>query len=80
MFCLWEKYTAGSHHLRLIQNSFGKDDHGLREKDLNHKDRQNYEDVLRKTSRSVQNLLATFHDSKGTAAYVDIIRLVIDSF
>ena len=34
------KHTAGVHHLRLLHNSFSKDQHGLREKDINHKDKQ----------------------------------------
>ena len=51
------KYTAGGHHLRLLHNSFSKDHHGLREKDINHKDKQNYEAVLRMTSDSVMKLL-----------------------
>lgn len=40
------KYLAGVHHLRLVQHTFGKDQHGLREKVLNHKDKQNYDAVV----------------------------------
>ena len=31
------KFTAGVHHLRMLRVKFGKDVHGLREKDINHK-------------------------------------------
>ena len=33
---------AGIQHLQMIQMSFGKDEHGLREKDIDYKDKQNY--------------------------------------
>ena len=39
-------YVAGVHHLRLVQVSFGKDQHGLWERDLDHKDKQNFSAVL----------------------------------
>ena len=51
------KYVAGVHHLQLVQRTFGKDQHGLREKDINHKDRQNYDAVLHITSQCVMMLL-----------------------
>ena len=31
------KFTAGVHHLRMLRVKFGKDAHGLREKDINHR-------------------------------------------
>ena len=40
------EYVAGIHHLRMLQASFGKDVHGLRERDIDHKDRQNFSAVL----------------------------------
>ena len=39
-------HLAGVHHLRIIQRTFSKDQHGLREKDINFKDKQNYKAVL----------------------------------
>ena len=36
-------YVAGVHHLRLVHTNFNKDEHGLRERDINHKDKQYYE-------------------------------------
>ena len=30
-------YIAGVHHLNLIHKTFNRDEHGLREKDINHK-------------------------------------------
>ena len=36
-------FLAGIHHLQLVQKNYGKDLHGMRPKDLDHKDRQNYD-------------------------------------
>ena len=73
-------YVAGVHHLRMVQVKFGKDMHGLRQKDINHKDKQNYEAVLRMTSESVFILLNQIPDAKGTVAYLQVLRCIIDSF
>ena len=35
------EFSAGVHHLRTVHKMFSKDQHGLREKDINYKDRQN---------------------------------------
>ena len=38
------QYVAGAHHLQII---ISKDVHGLRERDIDHKDKQNFYAVLR---------------------------------
>ena len=73
-------YIAGVHHLRMLQESLPKDQHGLREKDLNHKDKQNFDAVLHITSKSVLDLLKSFPDAKGTMIFLNLIRCVIDSY
>lgn len=40
------KYVAGNHYLRIVHSTFSKDQHGLRERDISHKDKQNYEAVV----------------------------------
>lgn len=40
------KHVAGVHDLHLIQNTFGKDQHGLRQKNVSHKNKQNFDVVL----------------------------------
>ena len=40
------KYTATERHLHLLKASLGKDQHGFRERDIEHKDRQNYDAIL----------------------------------
>ena len=74
------KYLAGVHHLHLVRRNFGKDQHGLRERDINHKDRQNYDAVLHITSKSVITLLSQIPDARGTSALLQVTRYVIDSF
>ena len=73
-------YLAGSHHLHFIQNTFGKDQHGLREKDTDHKDRQNFDAAMHVTSESVLELLSQIPDAKGTKACLEVMRAVIDSY
>ena len=70
-------YVAGVHHLRIVQQNFGKDQHGLRERD---KDKQNYDAVERMISESVKNLLASIPDAKGTTIYLSIMKSINDSF
>ena len=69
------RYVAGIQHLRMLQMSFGKDEHGLREKDIDHKDKQNYNAVLHiiRASHLLQNIQAT-------KQFVDIIQCVVDSY
>lgn len=47
--------------------------HGLRERDINHKDKQNYEAVLHVTSKSVFETLDQIPDAKGTTAYLNVL-------
>lgn len=71
------KYLAGVHHLRLVQCTFGKEQHGLRERDIYHKDKQNYDAIMHMTSKACMALLSQIPDAKGTH---EVIRCVIDSF
>ena len=73
-------YVAGVHHLRMLQETFPKDKHGLRERDLDHKDKQNFDAVMHITSKSVIELLQRFPDAKGTMIFLVLVRCVIDSF
>ena len=73
-------YVAGVHHLHLVHTNFNKDEHGLRERDINHKDKQNYEAVLRMTSKTMFHLFKSIPDAKGTSAYLFIMRCVVDSY
>ena len=73
-------YCAQSSHLSLVQASFCKEQHNLRIKDLDHQDRQNFEAVLRITSKNVLCLLDEFPDAKGTKIYLEVVSSIIGSF
>ena len=70
------RYLAGVHHLRLLQRTFNKDQHGLRERDINHQDKQNFDAVLHITSKSVITLLSQIPDAMGTSAFLEVIACV----
>ena len=74
------KYIAGLHSLSTIKTSFHKGEHGLHEKDLNQKDKQNYSSVIRITSSSVLEILKKVPDGLGTYYYLDVLRCVLDSY
>ena len=74
------KYLAGVHHLRLVQRTFGKEQHGLRERDIDHKDKQNYDAVMHMTSKACMALLSQIPDAKGTHSFLEVIQCVTDSF
>ena len=73
-------FVAGAHHIKVIQSSNSKGEHGLRDKDLNHKDRQNFEAVNCITSTSVISLLDKMPDALGTIAYLRMTKDVSESF
>ena len=74
------KFLAGIHHLRLIQQTFGKDIHNMRAKDIDHKDRQNYDAAMHITSPDVLQMLSEIPDAQGTYIYLEIMRCVMDSY
>ena len=62
----------------MIRQKFEKDQHGLRERDVNHKDRQNFDAVMHIISAS--HLLDDIPGATGTKLCTDIIRQVVDSY
>ena len=72
------QYVAGGHHIRMLQLLFGKDQHGLRERDVNHKDKQNFDAVLHIISGS--HLLENISDAAGTKCYVKLIECIVESY
>ena len=71
-------YVAEGSHLCKIQTKYHKDQHGLRERDLNHQDKQNYDAVLRIVN--VSHLLDNIAEARATKCYVGLIKSVIDSY
>ena len=71
-------YIATSSHLRMMQLTIGKDIHGLREKDVNHKDKQNFEAVLHIVNSA--HLLEQNPEAIATKHYIKIIECAVDSY
>ena len=72
------KYFVSSSHLHAVKLTFQKDKHGLRQRDIDHKDKQNFQAVMNITSAG--HLLAEIPQANATKCYVDLIRNVIDSY
>ena len=62
----------------MIQIALGKDQHSLRERDVNHKDKQNFDAVLHIIQAS--HLLDDIPGATGTKCYIEVIQCVVDSY
>ena len=71
-------YTVTGDHLYALKAGFPKDLHGLRLKDINHKDKQNFQAVINITSAG--HLLSKIPKANGTKCYVELIKFVMDSY
>ena len=71
-------FFASGNHLQMVQMAYGKDQHNLRECDINHKDKQNFDSVLH-IMASV-HLLSTIPEAKGIFVYVKIMASTVDSY
>ena len=74
------KYLAGIHHLQLATASFSKDQDGVRMRDINHKDKQNFEAVMRITHPTFLKVLQQIPDAQGTIEFLRVMRCVVDSY
>ena len=54
-------YVEGVPDIHLVYNTVGKDQHDLKTRHIDHKDKQNYDAVLHTTSESV-----TYHSISNT--------------
>ena len=71
-----EKYVTGLHHL---QQTLGKDQHGLREKRPWSIDRQNFDAVTWITSTSTLNVLETMLNANGTKYFRKFAQCVVNT-
>ena len=71
-------YVAGSHHIRIVQFTYGKDQHGLCERDVDYKDKQNYDAVLH-IIRASQHL-DSIPDAAGTKCYIELMQCLVESY
>ena len=51
--------ALGVNHLQLVQTTFSNDQHGLRDRDIQCRDKQNFDSRFHITSSSVMTQLAT---------------------
>ena len=72
-------YVAAAADLKMIFEHYGKEVHNIRMKDLDHRDRQNFDAVDHLTSEAVITLLDRC-GCLGTKVYLKMIRYIIDSF
>ena len=66
-------FTAGLYHLQILIESFAKEQHGICHKDIDCKDKQNYEAVLCISSPTALKILKQFPDGRGTLQYLYIL-------
>ena len=71
-------FFASGNHLHTLRQSLQKDKHGLRLKDINHKDKQNFQAVINITNAG--HLLSHVPQADGTKQYIEIIKCVIDGY
>ena len=65
-------FLATSSHFQMLVKLYGKDQHGLRARDLDHRDKQNF-DVVGHIINASQ-LLNEIPDAVGTTCYVNVMR------
>ena len=70
------KFTATGDHLGALTSKFQKDQHGLQLKDINHKEKQNFQALVNITSAS--HLLSKIPGANATKCYVELIQCVMD--
>ena len=63
-----------------MQSTYSKDKHGLRERDIDCRDKKNFDSVLRITSSSVMAQISQIPDAKGTYVYLKALKAVLDSY
>ena len=71
-------YVAGSSHLKMLHTNFGKDQHGLRLKNIDLKDKQNFDAIVNIIRAAPY--LKNIPEAVGTRQLVEIIQCVVDSY
>ena len=71
-------FEAGTYHVEMLRAKFGKEQHFLRQRDVNHKDRQNFDAVLHIINAA--HLLDEITGATATKCYIEIIQNVTDSY
>ena len=71
-------FIASSAHLQILMGLHGKEVHGLRQRDIDHRDRQNFDVVEHIVAAS--SLLDNIPDALGTKLYLNLIQAAYTVF
>ncbi len=71
-------YIATKAHFQMIVKLYGKEKHGLRTRDIDHRDKQNFDAVGHLIKASY--LLDDLPDAVGTNYYINVMKSVVDSY
>ena len=71
-------YLATNAHFQMIVKLYGKEKHGLRARDIDHRDKQNFDAVGQLIKASY--LLDELPDAVGTRCYINVMKSVVDSY
>ena len=71
-------YIASSAHLHILVQLIGKDKHGIRAKDLDSKDKQNFAAVEHLIKAS--HFLSALPDVLGTKCYLEVTKVAVYSY
>ena len=71
-------YIVAVQHLQLLYANFQKEQHGLRQRDLDSKDKQNFDAVVNIIRASPY--LDKIPDALGTKLYIEVIQNIIDCY
>ena len=72
------QFIASNAHIHILVRLYGKERHGIREKDLDHRDKQNYVSV--ENLMRASHLLTKIPDALATKCYIDLINAAVNSF
>ena len=71
-------YLASSAHLKIVMSLYGKDVHGIRKRDLDSRDKQNYAAIEHLIKASP--LLESIPDAVATKIYLEIVDSSVNSY
>uniref|UniRef100_A0A1X7TPL7 Uncharacterized protein n=1 Tax=Amphimedon queenslandica TaxID=400682 RepID=A0A1X7TPL7_AMPQE len=71
-------YIATSAHLHILTNIYGKEKHGMRRRDLDSRDKQNFAAIEHLMRAST--LLENIPDAVGTKVYLEIVDASVNSY
>ena len=71
-------YLATNAHFQMVVKLYGKEKHGLRARDIDHRNKQNFDAVGQLIKAS--HLLDELPEAVGTKYYINVMKSVVDSY